>query len=204
MIMALLYASDDFAQAQTIVCTSGWDTDCNAGNVGCGLMGAMLSVEGIDVQGKWRRPLADRMLISSADEGDAINDAVRVSARLVDLGRKLADAPPLVAPKAGAQFHFSQPGRVQGFAPVEGARQNVQLANIAFEAGRALELRFTGLGPDPAFVVTPTFTPPEVTRLPTYELAATPLVYPGQRVRERVIADSQSTGDVIVSLSALV
>ena len=39
MIMALLYAPDDFALAQTIVCTSGWDTDCNAGNVGC-LMGS--------------------------------------------------------------------------------------------------------------------------------------------------------------------
>ena len=80
MIMALLYAPDDFALAQTIVCTSGWDTDCNAGNVGC-LMGAMLGLEGIDARGKWRGPLADRMLISSADGGDAINDAVRVSAR---------------------------------------------------------------------------------------------------------------------------
>ena len=35
MIMAVLYAPDDFQQAQTIVNTSGWDTDCNAGNVGC-------------------------------------------------------------------------------------------------------------------------------------------------------------------------
>jgi ADP-ribosylglycohydrolase len=203
MIMALLYAPDDFTRAQTIVCTSGWDTDCNAGNVGC-LMGAMLGLEGIDVQGKWRGPLADRMLISSADGGDAINDAVRVSARLVAVGRRLAGAPPLVAPKAGAQFHFSQPGSVQGFAPVEGARPNVQLVNIAFEAGRALELRFARLGPDPAFVMTPTFTPPEVTRMRTYELMATPLIYPGQRVRARVIADSDNAGDVTMSLSALV
>ena len=45
MIMALLYAPEDFSRAQTIVCTSGWDTDCNAGNVGC-LMGAMLGLEG--------------------------------------------------------------------------------------------------------------------------------------------------------------
>ena len=89
MIMALLYAPDDFSSAQTIVCTSGWDTDCNAGNVGC-LMGAMLGLEGIEANGDWRGPIADRMLISSADGGYAINDAVRVSARLVDIGRKLA------------------------------------------------------------------------------------------------------------------
>ena len=179
MIMALLYAPDDFALAQTIVCTSGWDTDCNAGNVGC-LMGAMLGLEGIDARGKWRGPLADRMLISSADGGDAINDAVRVSARLVDLGRKLAGAPPLPAPKGGAQFHFSQPGGVQGFAPVEGAHAKVELANVAFETSRALELRFAGLGSEQARIMTPTFTPPEVTRMRTYELMATPLVYSGQ------------------------
>jgi ADP-ribosylglycohydrolase len=203
MIMALLYAPYDFSLAQTIVCTAGWDTDCNAGNVGC-LMGAMLGLEGIDAQGKWRGPLADRMLISSADGGDAVNDAVRVSGRLVDLGRKLAGAPPLDAPKGGAQFHFSQRGGAQGFAPVEGARANVEVANIAFSVGRALELRFTTLGPDSARVMTPTFTPPEVTRMRTYELMATPLVYSGQRVQARVIAHSQNPGDVAVSLSALV
>jgi ADP-ribosylglycohydrolase len=203
MIMALLYAPDDFSRAQTIVCTSGWDTDCNAGNVGC-LMGMMLGLEGIDVHGKWRGPLADRMLISSADGGDAINDAVRVSARLVDLGRKLAGSPPLPAPKGGAQFHFSQPGSVQGFAPVDGSRTNDRLTNIAFEGSRALELRFAALGPNPARIMTPTFTPPEVTRMRTYELMATPLIYPGQRVRARVIAHSENARDVAVSLSALV
>jgi ADP-ribosylglycohydrolase len=203
MIMALLYAPDDFSRALTIVCTSGWDTDCNAGNVGC-LMGAMLGLDGIDVHGRWRGPLADRMLISSADGGDAINDAVRVSARLVDLGRKLADQPSLAAPKGGAQFHFSQPGSVQGFVPFESARADVEVANIAFEAGRALELRFTALGPDQARIMTPTFTPPEVTWMRTYELVATPLVYSGQRVQARVIAHSKNAGDVTVSLSALV
>ena len=35
MIMAVLYAPTDFQKAQMIVNTSGWDTDCNAGNVGC-------------------------------------------------------------------------------------------------------------------------------------------------------------------------
>ena len=52
--------------------------------------------------------------------------------------------------------------------------------------------------------MTPTFTPPEVTRMRTYELMATPLVYSGQRVRARVIAHSKNAGDVAVSLSALV
>ena len=31
----------------TIVCTSGWDTDCNAGNVGC-LLGIKNGLGGIE------------------------------------------------------------------------------------------------------------------------------------------------------------
>ena len=193
MIMALLYAPDDFSHAQTIVCTSGWDTDCNAGNVGC-LMGAMLGLKGIDAGRNWRGPLADRMLISSADGGAAINDAVRVSARLVDLGRKLADLPPLAEPKQGAQFHFSLPGSVQGFAPAGDAAAKLELVNIPFEDGRALELRFAKLGPTPAFALTPTFAPPDVARMRTYELMATPLIYPVEIVHARIVAEPQTQG----------
>ena len=203
MIMSLLYAPDDFSKAQTIVCTSGWDTDCNAGNVGC-LMGAMLGLEGIDAGGKWRGPLADRMLISSADGGYAINDAVRVSTRLANLGRGLAGLAPSPAPKNGAQFHFSLPGSVQGFASAGDPSAAFELANVACEGGRALEMRLAGLGREPAVALTPTFAPPEVANMRTYELMATPLIYPGQRVRARVIAGSRNTGEFAINLRALV
>jgi hypothetical protein len=52
--------------------------------------------------------------------------------------------------------------------------------------------------------MTPTFTPPEVTRMRTYELIATPLICSGQRGRARVVEDSQNVGSVMVSLRALV
>jgi hypothetical protein len=64
MILALLYAPHDFSGAQTIVCTSGWDTDCNAGNVGC-LMGAMLGLEGIKAEHDWRGPGDNGRIIAS-------------------------------------------------------------------------------------------------------------------------------------------
>jgi ADP-ribosylglycohydrolase len=203
MIMALLYAPDDFSRAQTIVCTSGWDTDCNAGNVGC-LMGAMLGLEGIEAGRNWRGPIADRMLISSADGGGAINDAVRVSARLVDIGRKLAGLPPQVAPKNGAQFHFSLPGSVQGFMAACEGTAHLIVENVPLGGTRALQVRYAGLGAEPAAVVTPTFAPPEITRMRTYELMATPLVYSGETVRARVIADRGNAAPVSVALRALV
>ena len=203
MIMALLYAPHDFSGAQTIVCTSGWDTDCNAGNVGC-LMGAMLGLKGIEAGRDWRGPIADRMLISSADGGGAINDAVRITTRLVDIGRKLAGLPQLRPPKEGAQFHFSLPGSVQGFMAAGEGRARLDVRNFPFERGRALQVHYTELGPEAAAVLTPTFAPPEVVRMRTYELMATPLVYPGQTVRARVVADARNAGPVAASLRALV
>jgi hypothetical protein len=203
MIMAVLYAPDDFARAQTIVCTSGWDTDCNAGNVGC-LIGTMLGLAGIDAGPDWRGPIADRMLISSADGGGAINDAVRLTYRLVDLGRRLAGVAPMAPPKQGAQFHFSLPGSVQGFRVEATGAGALRVSNEPFEAGRALCIRYEGLGAEPAAVLTPTFTAPDVVRMRTYELMATPMLYSGQMVRARVFAEASNPGAVEVALRALV
>ncbi len=62
MVMAVLYAPDDFQQAEMIVNTSGWDTDCNAGNVGC-LMAIRLGLDGLEAGPDWRGPVADRLII---------------------------------------------------------------------------------------------------------------------------------------------
>ena len=72
-----------------IVNTSGWDTDCNAGNVGC-LLGIMNGLDGLDEGPDWRGPIADRLLISSADGGNSINDAVRTAYYLTNIGLQLA------------------------------------------------------------------------------------------------------------------
>ena len=195
MIMAVLYAPDDFQRAQMIVNTSGWDTDCNAGNVGC-LLGIMNGLDGLETGPDWRGPVADRLLISSADGGNSINDAVRMSYYLTNLGRVLAGSDKLEEPKGGAQFHFSLPGSQQGFRSQEGTHP-LTLTNVEFEGGRALALAFTAMGPgQQAAALTPTFTPPDVLKMRTYDLTATPLVYPGQTLKARVVAMSGNSGDV--------
>jgi ADP-ribosylglycohydrolase len=202
MVMAVLYAPDDFQKAEMIVNTSGWDTDCNAGNVGC-LMAIRLGLDGLEAGPDWRGPVADRLIISSADGGNSINDAVRMSYYLANLGLRLAGGKGLPAPKDGAQFHFSLPGSVQGFRPVFGAdaSRTITTDNVEFEGGRALAIGYKALGPgQAAAVTTPTFTPPEVRNMRTYELMATPLLYPGQTVRARVVADRGNAGNVAVRL----
>jgi ADP-ribosylglycohydrolase len=202
MIMAVLYAPEDFQQAEMIVNTSGWDTDCNAGNVGC-LMAIRLGLDGLEAGPDWRGPLADRMLISSADGGNSINDAVRTAFYLTNLGRRLGGEAALAAPKDGAQFHFSLPGSVQGFRPQTGLglSQSIRTQNIEFGGSRALAIGYQSLGPGQvAAVVTPTFTPPEVRNMRTYELMAAPLVYPGQVVEARLVADKANTGTLAARL----
>ncbi|WP_210526179.1 ADP-ribosylglycohydrolase family protein [Rubellimicrobium arenae] len=194
MIMALLHAPHDFQRGQMIVNTSGWDTDCNAGNLGC-LHGIVLGLEGLEAGPDWRGPVADRLLLSSADGGNSINDAVKVACWLTNLGRQLAGEGPLPAPKDGAQFHFSLPGSVQGFRPQPSpaAIHGLRVTGT----GQALALDYDALAPGlEAAAITPVFTPPDILRMRTYELMATPRVYPGQRLFASVTAQSDNSGVV--------
>ena len=63
MIMAMSYGDNDFDKTLEMLNYSGWDTDCNCGNVGS-IMGALLGLEGIDE--KWIRPINDILNASSA------------------------------------------------------------------------------------------------------------------------------------------
>jgi hypothetical protein len=164
----------------------------------------MLGLDGIEGTHDWRGPVADRMLISSADGGGAINDAVRVTYRLVDVGRRLAGLPASPPPKNGAQFHFSLPGAMQGFRPDGRASAVLDIVNEPFEQGRALTLHYANLGLEPHAALTPTFASPDVTRMRTYDLMATPLIYPGQTLSARVIADERNRSGVQVALRLLV
>ena len=197
MIMAVLYAPDDFQRAQMIVNTAGWDTDCNAGNVGC-LLGIMHGLEGIDAGADFRGPIADRLLISSADGGSSINDAVRMAYYIASLGQQLAGGPAVEKPKGGAQFHFSLPGSRQGFRLREGHGFGLgELANVEQDGGRALAVAYRALGPGrTCAVTTQTFSPPEMLNMRTYDLMATPLVYPGQTVRAAVSAAESNQGTI--------
>ena len=192
MVMALLHAPDDFQRGQTIVNTSGWDTDCNAGNLGC-LQGIMLGLDGLEAGPDWRGPVADRLLISTAEGGRSITDAAAVAIWLANLGRSLTGEAPLPAPKGGAPFHFTLPGSVQGFRPLAAGRLTggVRVSGT----GDALAIDLAALAPGgEASVTTPVFTPPEVRRMRTYELMACPRVYPGQTLTARLTAEPAMQG----------
>ncbi|SIO37968.1 ADP-ribosylglycohydrolase family protein [Paraburkholderia phenazinium] len=198
IIMSLLYAPDDLQKALMIVNTSGWDTDCNSGNLGC-LLGIKLGLAGVDAGPDWRGPIADRMLISSADGGNAVTDAVRIAYQIAGFGHQLAGMPAPDRPKNGALFHFSLPGSVQGFEA--DTRSGSPGALSVENSGGKLALRIQSLAPGQKLsAMTPTFSPPNAPQMPVYELMATPLIYPGQWVEASIAAGPGNSAPVSVNL----
>jgi hypothetical protein len=208
IIQSLLYGDDDFQKSLMIVNTSGWDTDCNSGNVGC-LLGIKNGLAGLANGPDWRGPVADRMYLAAADGGRAITNAATEAYHIINIGRALAGQEPIV-PKDGARFHFALPGSVQGFMPEASVETQgtVTVENVRgySEAGeRSLALRYNHLAPGRvARVATATYIPSLETALyferRGYRLMASPTLYPGQTVQARLTADPANQRPVQVSL----
>jgi ADP-ribosylglycohydrolase len=212
IIFSLLYGDDDFQKTQMIVNTSGWDTDCNAGNVGC-LMGIKNGLAGIDCGPDWRGPVADQLYLPTADSGRSISDAVIETFHVVNIGRGLAGLGPL-APKNGARFHFDLPGSVQGFISEDSieARDVATLENVtghSKDGNRSLAVHYKRLAEGRlARVSTPTFIPSKEVATyfekRGYSLLASPTLYAGQTVRARLEADANNSDAVACKLYARV
>jgi hypothetical protein len=207
MTLAFVYGGNDFQEAMHIINTCGWDTDCNSGNIGC-LVALMHGLDAFEGEPDWRTPIADQALISSADSGYSINNAARIAYDLTNIGRQLAGDKPLDAPKDGAQFHFTLPGSVQGFKRIDtilAARKVEVKQDVDPETGNTgLAVHLQDLWPSntsQVVILTPSFTPPDIVKMrESYELMASPLVYPGQTVKALVRSSSHTTGEVTVSL----
>lgn len=195
VIHALLYGGGDFGRSVGIVTSCGWDTDSNAGNVGC-VAGVAGGLAGIDAGPDWRGPVADRMYLPTADGGEAITDAAREAMTVAGYGYALRGLP---APevKDGARFHFELPGSLQGFASEPaGALRLENLAGHSAAGTRSLALRagpgdtVHGLvhGMVHGMALTPVFLTPDTVSVPPYGMVACPTLYAGQVVRARVVA----------------
>ena len=178
VLMALLMAKDDFARSLTIATSAGWDTDCNAGNVGC-LNGIRLGLDALDKGVDLRRPVSDFMYVVTSDGAAGITDAVQQTRKIVAAADALAGSPPSPdRPKYG----FDYPGSTQGFAPCPG-HAGRQAAVLLSNSGGGLEVQLAGLSHDVTGAVsTPVFVEPFAASS-SFAMVASPTLYPGQTVR---------------------
>ncbi len=208
IIHSLLYGEDDFQKSLMMVNTSGWDTDCNSGNLGC-LLGIKNGLDSINAGPDFRGPVADRLYLPTADGGSAINDAVTVTYDVVNTARGMVGEAPL-APKDGARFHFEMPGSVQGFQ-IEDSIESKGTATVENVMGnsskgeRSLAIHCNRIAPGRvARAATPTFTPSkEVSDYFSsrgYALHASPTLYAGQTVQAGVMADNSNKSPLTVSV----
>lgn len=197
VILSLLYSRGDFNKAQTIVNTCGWDTDCNAANVGCilGVRNGLIAFNDPD----WRGPVADRLYLSTADGGRAISDAVHETDFILESAYAMRGKK-WTHPKDEARFHFSLPGSVQGFRTQD---DNLTLGNSPHptQPGQHVltinyRLNFNGA----SALWTPTFIPPEAIDMPGYSLLASPTLYPGQTVCADLLSNNANLMPIKVGL----
>lgn len=126
VLMALLMGGDDFHKSCMIACSSGWDTDCNSGNVGC-LNGIRLGLEGFQKGNDLRKAVADRMYIVTSDGGSCISDAVLETRKIVKAAAAL-NGEEVCLP--GERMAFEYPGSVQGIIPYDKETEEQVLTRI--------------------------------------------------------------------------
>ena len=202
VLAALLLGGDDFRRALMIAASAGYDTDCNAGSVGC-LNGVRLGPDAIPAD--LRDPVADRLLVVTAEGGRAVSDAVLETRRILRAGAAFAgaDAPGAAAsggPVPAARlprFAFELPGARQGFAPCPHADPDAPPgaagrpsapAQVTGSADPGLVIEYRGLTPArTARVSTPVFLDFAETA-DNFATHASPTLYPTQEVEMRLQA----------------
>ena len=185
VLMAFLLGGDDFPGSVSIAASAGWDTDCNAGNVGC-LNGVRLGLAALSAGVDLRAPVADRLYAVSADGGECVTDAVRETRRILRAAAALRGE---ALPPRQPRFGFDFPGATQGFRAdrepshaqaITGLRSAGAGLVIAYERlapGRCGRLRAqTCFHPEPSGVRDTSY----------FEVLASPTLYGTQTVRARV------------------
>lgn len=197
IIHSLLHGAGDFQKSLMIVNTCGWDTDCNSANVGC-ILGVAGGLAGISAGPDFRGPVADRLLLPTADGGRCISDALAEADRLTATAHRIRGLS-WQAPKEGAKFHFALPGSVQGWT-ASSAPGHVGALKVSNEEG-LLCLAARDIAPGrPGLATTPTFLSKDQLGASGYALAASPTLYPGQTIRARLLAPPSNRGDLTATL----
>ncbi len=206
IILALLYGEDDFQKSQMIANSGGWDTDCNAANVGC-FMAIKNGLESINQTCDFRGPVADRLYLPTAEGGRLISDALEVATWITSLACRLTSVE-YEDPKKGAKFHFEGRGSLQGFHAIKGHRRlhEVTLRNVegfSNKGNRTLKIDFACLAPGVrAEVRTLVGATDEMHRMTTgYAVVGNSSLCSGQTVRMSVYNDIEFP--VYMSLKAM-
>lgn len=182
--LALLYSGGDFDSGVRIATNAGWDTDCNAGNVGA-ILGVAVGLAGI--AGHWRASMNDEVVAASLNGARNLWDIPACADLFSRLGADVCGAPP-IAPLP--RYAFDYPGATHGFraearlADVVGVQQVAQDAPTGRGALRVAIRDLKKKGEARVFVRT-LYRPGELSAN-YYGASFSPKLYPGQTLTAQV------------------
>ena len=206
--LSLLYGQGSVSRAVEIATMCGWDTDCNAGNVGT-IVGVAYGLD--KVEDHYRKPINDNLIASSISGSLNIVDIPTFCKELAVWGYRLAgeelpaDLAALSGREAGKNllFDFELPGSTHGIR-VESNRLATTYKNTTEEAFSEKRCFNVSLLDHRRSDEVNIFYKPfyriddfnDERYLPTFS----PQVYPGQLLKTAYKVDTLSTeGDILVS-----
>lgn len=190
LIASFILGGDDAQKGLKIAVSSGWDTDCNAGNLGA-LNGIRLGLKGLTQGPDFRGPVADLMYVVGADGGECLTDAVIETRRVL---RATAALSGKAYAEPATRFAFEFPGSVQGFqkCPLQVGSQGVTRLGNLNETGpdNGLLIGYDALARGVTGAISvPTFIDPKprgVSDTSYFEVIASPTLYQTQTVRATI------------------
>jgi ADP-ribosylglycohydrolase len=182
VILSLLYGEGDYSKSQLICNTCGWDTDCNAGNIGS-ILGVFIGVKGID--NYWVEPIKDVVLASSCIGYLNIDTISNSAQRFADLGCHFAKKPLPQKWKENKKnddlvFQFDMIKSTQGFR----INNNEIIENSSHEIRKGHRSLF--ISNKKASIIDTfmkTYYGPEDLEDSRYDPGFSPIVFPGQKIQ---------------------
>lgn len=194
IVLALLYGEDDYTKSICICNMCGWDTDCNAGNVGT-IMGVRKGLQGISYE-KWRKPVNDLLICSSTVGSLNIMDIPYGASYMAKYAFELAgqELPEIwteILKKRPDSCHFEYPGsthamRVRCEPYGDAHHLEYHLCNSdeqAYTGKRSLKLHaYPVWAGQKLYLYKKTYYWKEDLHDDRYEPGFSPLIYPGQKL----------------------
>jgi len=183
-ILALLYGENDLGRTIEVSCMCGFDTDCNASNVGT-IMGVLGGLERFPA--RYRTPINDCSVLSSVSGYLNMVDSAAYCKELAATAYRLnGETPPdwLVLPRPGElRMDFELPGSTHGLELTDRASHWIRpVEGEAHTGTRCLEMMIDGKLPVPADLFFKASFTREDFNDERYEPVFSPRVYPGQTV----------------------
>lgn len=193
--MAMAYGKGRFDRTVEIAAMAGWDTDCNAGNVGT-VLGVACGLKGIPE--RYRKPINDGIVCSGISGYLNILDIPTFSKELAVLGYRLKGEQ---VPKE-LEDSF-KPGEIHFDFELPGSTHNMRVSDSSFcSAVQSTERAFSGKGSlkilvdrmegkERCKVYYKTFYVRDDFSDERYSPVFSPTAYPGQKVSLKLFLDRQ-------------